>query len=357
MSTVSYVKGLPTPLNELNAIGQTTFSMFLYDYSRVFYRASWETVNHLLSWDSFNQSAWNTYLQQTFNINKRHANGVIKSASGRVASARECRAEHLKTLKGKLSSAKAWLKKSQRKLKSCQKFYSKKNWRNSKTGTLLPIACSLKYKNTNYQHLKFQVHHKKRRIYLLTQQIEHLKSLPIQVKIPQWDCFIVGSKDETFGNQVCQWDGNNIRFRVPDCLKSKYGKYVETANGGFKRTINRIPVEGAKTWHFYIKDGKWKTALQFTPAPVRRISKSINLGCIGIDLNPGSIDWAYVDDEGNLKERGQITTEQGLFTGKQQAQIVKVCLELAQIATKYQCPIVVEQLDFQKKKTQLTRTF
>ena len=161
---------------------------------------------------------------------------------------------------------------------------------------------------------------------------------------------IVGSKDETLGNQVCQWEGNKIRFRVPACLESKHGKYVETDLGGFKRNINRIPAEGAKTWHFYLKDDKWKVALQFTPEPIRPTSKPINYGAIGIDLNPGSVDWAYVDGDGNLKQQGQITLEQGLPQGKQQAQIVKVCLELASLAIKHQCPLVCEELDFSKKK-------
>jgi hypothetical protein len=45
-------------------------------------------------------------------------------------------------------------------------------------------------------------------------------------------------------------------------------------------------------------------------------------GCIGIDMNPGSIGWAYVDTEGNLKAKGQIPLQMGLPNGKQQAQIV-----------------------------------
>lgn len=97
----------------------------------------------------------------------------------------------------------------------------------------------------------------------------------------------------------------------------------------------------------------WKVALQFTPAPVRQVSQSIMDGCIGIDLNPGSVDWAYVDLDGNLKQQGKITLEQGLATGKQQAQIVDTCLKLVRIAIQYQCPIVVEQLDFSSKKAQL----
>ena len=353
MVTLTYVKGLPTPLQELNAVGETVFSMFLYDYSQVFRAAACETVNHLLSQEKFNKSAWNTHLQQTYNINKRHANGVIASAKGRVSSAIECRAEHLKALRQKLASAKKWLRKIQKILYSCQKFYSKKNWKNSKTSTLLPLSCSIKYKNTNYQHQKFQVHHKKRKIHLLTQKIEHLQSDPVKVKVPSGDCFVVGSKDERGGNQVCQWDGNNLKFRVPAHLESKYGKYVTTELGNFQRNINRIPNSGARTWHFYFKDGSWKVALQFTPVSVAKKSRQVRYGCIGIDLNPDSVDWAYVNRDGNLKQHGKIKLIQGLPQGKQQAQIVKACLHLVRMALLYQCPIVCEQLDFTKKKTQL----
>ena len=138
--------------------------------------------------------------------------------------------------------------------------------------------------------------------------------------------------------------------------------------GGFERNVNRIPTEGAgdtrgrtkfapralaKTWHFYLKDGMWKVALQFTPAPVARSSRPINYGCIGIDLNPDSVDWAYVDGDGNLVSHGKIKLMQGLPNSKQQAQIVNACLELVSVAIKYQCPIVCEQLDFARKKAQL----
>ena len=353
MATLTYVKGLPTPIDELNAIGETSFSLFLSDYSQVFYVAACETVNHLLTVEKFNKSKWNTHLQETYGILKRHANGVISSAKGRLSSAVECRARHITVLKQKLSSAKKWLKTTERKLKSCSKFYRRKNWRVAKKNTLLPLSCSVRYRDTNYQHLKFQVHHKKRYIYRLAQQIEHLISKPIRVKVPKWDCFLVGSKDETLGNQICQWDGDHLKFRVPYCLESKYGKYISTALGGFKRNINRIPAEGAKTWHFYIKDGRWKVALQFTPTPVGKTSRLINYGCLGIDLNPGSVDWAYVDGHGNLKQHGKIKLISGSPKGKASTQIVNACLELVSLAISYQCPIVCEELDFSKKKAEL----
>jgi hypothetical protein len=46
-------------------------------------------------------------------------------------------------------------------------------------------------------------------------------------------------------------------------------------------------------------------------------------------MNPGSIGWAYIDFQGNLKAKGTITLQTGLPTGKQDAQILGACLQLA----------------------------
>jgi hypothetical protein len=156
MSILTYVKGLPTPASELNALGMTELEMFLEafagssgylvisqayvtsgkgfspygenkvypeiqfqpqtqknPFAPIFRSAAIETVNHLLSGEAFNKSVWNTHLQQTFGINKRHANGVIAYAKGKVDSAKECRANHIKTLESKAKSIEAWSKSRQ----------------------------------------------------------------------------------------------------------------------------------------------------------------------------------------------------------------------------------------------------
>ena len=247
MATITYCKGLPTPVDELNELGFTDFEMFLEAYAPIFRAASIETVDHLLSGKEFSKSDWNTHLQQTYGINKRHANGVISSAKGRVDGAKEHRILHLKTLEGKIKSISTWLKKAERKLVLARKFYTKKKWQNSKTGCNFPIACSLQYKSTNWQNLRFQIHNKKRRLTLLVNRVEHLKLKTIKVFIPHSDIFVVVSKDESFGNQVCQWNGNQITFRVPKCLESRFGKTVYSLIGDFSRNINRLPECGAKT--------------------------------------------------------------------------------------------------------------
>ncbi|MGH8002324.1 MAG: hypothetical protein ACREPR_23565 [Brasilonema sp.] len=353
MPTLTYCKGLPTPALEMNELGLTEFEMFLAAYSPIVHKATCKTVSHLLSSTTFDKSKWNSHLQTTYGVNKRHANGIISDAKGRVESAKECRANHIKQLVGKLKSATFWLTKAKKKLKDARAFYSKKNWLKSQTGCQLPLSCSLKSRQTNWQEIRFQVHNKKRYIYKLEKQIQHLKTAPIRVVVHQDNVFLVGSKDETLGNQSCQWDGNTITFRVPYCLEDRFGKYVSTNIGNFDRNINRLPDDGAKSWHFYRKEGKWVVAVQFTPKRVKRVSRSKYYGCIGIDINPSSIGWAYVDKDGNLRTSGQIPLQMGLPSGKQQAFIVDACLQLANLATTYACPIVCENLDFSEKKQQL----
>lgn len=353
MATLTYCKGLPTPEHELNNLGFTAFEMFLAAYSPIVHKATCETVNHLLTVKKFNKGEWNTYLQKTYNINKRHANGIISDAVGKVDSAKKCRTNHINQLEAKLKSAISWLKAAEKRSSDAQKFYSKKNWQHSKTGCKFPLSCSLQFKSTNWRNLKFQIHNKKRYIYQTEKQIKHLKVSPIHVFVPRDNVFIVGSKDESLGNQTCQWNGDKITFRVPYCLESKFGKYIETKLGNFDRNINRLPLDGAKTWHFYRKDGKWIVAVQFTPKSVERVSRPIQYGCIGIDVNPGSIGWAYVDHQGNLKQKGIIPLQMGLPKNKQDDQIVKACLQLAELSKKYACPIVCEELDFSDSKAQL----
>jgi hypothetical protein len=282
--TLTYCKALPTPIDELTALGKTQLEMFLCAYTPIFHKAVCETVNFMMSGEKFNKSDWNTHLQKTYGISKRHANGVISKAKGTVDSAKQCRILHIKTLEGKAKSCENWLKKTSKKLKNARKFYRKKNWQNSKSGCVFPISSSLKSRQTNWQNLKFILHNKKRKLARYRQILAVLKSTPVRVLVPKNQAFIVGSKDESYGNQICQWDGNNLRFRVPSCLESKFGKYVESKIGDFRSNINRLPANSAKTWHFYYKSGKWCAAVSFTPSEVKRVSHSVDYGGIGIDL-------------------------------------------------------------------------
>jgi len=356
MPSLTYVKGLPTPQSELNALGFSQMEMFLTAFAPIFRLAAIETVHQLLTCTEFNKSKWNSHLQATYSINKRHANGVIAYSKGKVDGGKEHRSLHIKTLTGKAKSIEIWLKKAEKKLKAANKFYSKKNWRNSRVGCNFPLSCSLKYKGTNWQNLRFKIHHKKRKLFLIQNKLATLKAIPIKVFVPRDQVFLVGSKDETLGNGIAQWNGSTLKIRVPACLEGGFGKSVSAEIGNFDRNINRLPAYGAKTWHLFKKDNKWKVAVSFTPSPVKPQSLDRAYGCIGIDMNPGSIGWAYIDTDGNLKASCQIPLQMGLLKVAQQAQIVDSCLQLATLALMYQCPIFCEELNFSDKKQRLGET-
>lgn len=114
--TITYCKGLPTPAEELNELGFTEFEMFLTAYEPIFNKAACETINHLLVVKSFEKSKWNTYLQGAYGINRRQANGVISYSVGRVEGAKEHRVIHISHLQDKLTSTRAWIKRSEKKL-------------------------------------------------------------------------------------------------------------------------------------------------------------------------------------------------------------------------------------------------
>jgi hypothetical protein len=133
MTILTYCKGLPTPINELNEVGKTELEMFLSEYAEIFRAASIETVQHLQSLTGkdvprthprqprvnvkhFNKSAWNRQLQKAYGISKRHASGIIASAEGKLDSAKECRKNYIKQLEQKLKSAKKWLKSATKKI-------------------------------------------------------------------------------------------------------------------------------------------------------------------------------------------------------------------------------------------------
>jgi hypothetical protein len=70
MSTLTYCKALPTPIDELTAIGKTQLEMFLCAYTPIFHKAVCETVNFMMSDEEFNKSYGHTHLQKAYGISK-----------------------------------------------------------------------------------------------------------------------------------------------------------------------------------------------------------------------------------------------------------------------------------------------
>ncbi|MEQ8464877.1 hypothetical protein [Coleofasciculus sp. E1-EBD-02] len=347
---------------------------FIADYSEVYRFALIFTVNQRLKGSS-NKSKLNTLIQQTFKINKRQAGAVIADADGKINSAKKCHVNHIKQLEGKLKSAKDWLRKAEKSLKDSRKHYSGK-WQNKKQSTNLKLFCYLDTHRTSWQSKRFAIHHKKRYITHLESQISALKTAPIQVTISkQPDCLFLGSKGETCGNQVFQFDGATLKLRVPECLKTKYGEILECSVDPFpygqdkleqalstpgfttnKKTGYQAPIRYgvAMTHRFYTKDLRWFWAVTVDLSIPKRVTKPRQYGCIGIDINPKSIGYAAVDHDGNLVTKGRLSFDvSSKRRGQTIAIIADVCNSLVNLALYFGVPICFENLDFNTKKTQL----
>ncbi len=317
----------------------TKLHSFAADVSRLVDPARGEYINRLLAKEK--DSLIIKEIQTKYGINKRQANGIRCEAKAAIASAKESALEHLKKIKAQIKSTKSWLKKQQKKLKN------------------LPIASDLKTRRSVRQNRKFAIHHKKRRLYLLESKLEAIKNKPIRVKVGQkiTQYLTVGSKDETLGNQITQYDGKNIIFRVPYALETKYGKYIHAAlifPYKAEWIEKAIKDKKALTYRIYAKNLRWFIACSMEVPEPPKISYSRHYGCIGIDINPNVIGVARTNRDGNLKSTKQIKFNlHSLRKNQQLATLHSVCNEIVNLCVKNKCPLVLEKLDFTAKKAQM----
>ncbi len=115
---------------------------------------------------------------------------------------------------------------------------------------------------------------------------------------------LVGSKDETAGNQSAQWDGTNLRLRLPDAMG---GGHLVIPNVGFRYGQDALHATlergGGITWRLFRDDaGVWQIRAT-VDEPAAEIRTDRRLGAIGIDLNVDHLADVSVDRMGNPVER------------------------------------------------------
>jgi IS605 OrfB family transposase len=191
---------------------------------------------------------------------------------------------------------------------------------------------------------------------------------------------LVGSKDETAGNQLCtakcQKEGTlTLRVRMPDALVPKHGKYVSIAGVKFEYGQDIIEaalddnetrrflknIKNAQSKHYgraityrFLRDKKGWRVFVSTAIPEVPIKTLKHIGTIGIDLNANHIALVETDRFGNPIETETIPLNTyGKSKGQTESLIgeaVKVIVERSEKTLK---PIVIEDLDFSQKKSLL----
>lgn len=331
-------------------------------------------------------------------ITARQFNSINYNLKGKVSSLEEIQKDRIGDLRYKIDSVIKWLDK---KLKQKEKLYKQ---------LLKAKPSDKKFFNVveKYRKLKFSIHHKKRRLRNLGQKLDSLKKDIEQgiVRIcfgskklfkaqhyleendfktfAEWlkawrskrnsQFFVVGSKDETFGNQSCTYDKDNaLKLRVANELVGEFGKYVTLSGVIFP--YGQEHLDKAKEFRV-VQDSEGKKKKEFQAISYRFVRKNdawyinaslnkdypasttrISLGAIGVDVNAGFIVAVEIDRFGNpLKE---IKYPIGMYNRSSEqvaADIGNAVKELALYAKKAGKPIIIEDLDFGKKKKQLRET-
>jgi IS605 OrfB family transposase len=310
-----------------------------------------------------------------YGLTARQFNSLASEVQGIISSASELRKIHREEIKAKIATLTKKIKALQKKLK--QTF----------------PACGLRGQKSPRRKLRFAIHQKKRRLVRLQAKLAKLEgklSICLGSKklflaqynleengypshalwLKDWQdkrnnrIFYLGSADESFGNQNCQLVGNKLYIRVMPFLVKKYAdtsKYTDTYiinnlcfSYGQEHIAHALEKNQALNFRLVSKKKGWYVHLTTEISPPKQITKK-QLGAIGVDLNPSHLAWTEINHHGNLIAFANIPTPlRDCRKAQAKAILTQAVNQIVDHAKQVQKPIVVEQLDFSKKKVTLS---
>nr|MDJ0682665.1 hypothetical protein [Xenococcaceae cyanobacterium MO_167.B52] len=133
-----------------------------------------------------------------------------------------------------------------------------------------------------------------------------------------------------------------IPFQVTECRRRRKSSLLYALRARHPITVQVFRREHkSDQWYIHLT-----TYVQKVP-----ITTSLNNGCIGVDFNRDSVEWAYILHDGNIKKKGKLLFNwRGFSSGQRQVMMRDLVVKLTDMAFNYQCPIAIESLDFSKKK-------
>ena len=195
--------------------------------------------------------------------------------------------------------------------------------------------------------------------------------------------FVLGSRDETAGCQLCVAsvadDGTlTLKLRLPDCLAGQHGKYlviqgVRFAYGheqvlatlesnaeyaAYRRKHGEKAARqtglGQAVCYRFKRDAKGWRVFVTTDLPSVPVVTDRMRGAIGVDINADHLAVAETDASGNYVNawRAPLVTY-GKSSHQAEALIGDAVAEVVQYARGAGKPIVIERLDFRQKKSLL----
>jgi IS605 OrfB family transposase len=337
------------------------------------YASIFGAVQHRLHTDrqkpDFNANKAHQQYLLAFGINRRQCNGVRVNLDQKENAARTARKLHIEEINRSISALKSAIKiidskenKTKRELftlhqKKRRLFNQEK--RVEKLKNSKPNVCFGSKKLFNAQHhleANGYKNHEEWRAGWQAERTDHF--------------MIVGSHDESNGNQNAQLkeqsDGNfSLFLRVAPALVKQFGNVIVVKdivfkqgrdNRGVNNNLNDIKAALANKEPITVlfhknKKKHWILSVICRRCQVEIISKRYN-GRVGVDINASSLDAAFVDFQGNLKEHVSVPfkTSKSANHDQIEASIGEAVKVIVALATKHKVPVIIEHLDFAAKK-------
>ena len=197
------------------------------------------------------------------------------------------------------------------------------------------------------------------------------------------EIFVLGSRDETAGCQLCVAavadDGAlTLRLRMPDCLVEQHGKYLVIEGVRFAyghaqvlaalqsnadyvahrrehgdKEARATALGQAISYRFKRDDKGWRV-FATTELPEVEITTDRRRGAIGVDLNADHLAVAETDASGNYLNTWRVPlVTHGKSQQQAEALIGNAVAGVVEYAREVGKPIVIEKLDFRQKKAAL----
>jgi len=307
-------------------------------------------------------SSKNSFLKK-FNITARQFNACRVSVEGKIEACKTGQERALTGLKQQIETLERKIKQLEKKPSKLFVLHQKKRRRNTLCHRLNSIETDLKQ-----NRVKLCFGGKKLFRAQFSLEKNNLNSHAEWKKV--WEAkrnsefFILGSKDESAGNQTCtaQVQSNGklcLRLRLPKDLEEIQGKYIKiedlTFAYGQKAIIAALnPSKRQAISYRFKKDGKSWRVFASTALEKAEVHSLEGNGVIGIDLNVDHIAYMETDRFGNpVTKKTFPWVSYGKSKGQLRAITGDLCKEIIKYAEETKKPIVIEKLDFQKKKISL----
>jgi IS605 OrfB family transposase len=316
--------------------------------------------------------------QLRFGISARQFNAMRVEIEGKIKSIKERRPEMIAEVEKRIHKTEKVIAKLEKQSLDFNKLHQKKR-------RLMNLQCRLATLNADQEAGIVRICFGGKKLFHAQFNLEannyadHSEWKADWCKARSSQFFVLGSQDETAGCQSCQAsiaaDGMlNLQLRLPNAMTTvgkhliitgirfEYGQEqivaalsasqrIRSQTKDGKPTIKRI---GSALSYRFVRDDKgWRIFVSVEARPVEQLSRK-ELGAIGIDVNVDHLAISETDRFGNLINVKRIDlVAYGKTEDQAKAIIGDAAVSIATQAKAVGKPVVIESLDFQKKKTEL----